>query len=356
MINPALEAGVHQTSSFTAEPDEPATRVLCTVEREEPTLSGRVGRETEGNSTGEKSGQAGLASAHRQTGSGSPRRSHSAKMQKRGVPPAGASGSPPLSPQLRRTRARRAHPPHTSARLRGSPRPEDPRAAAPTYPATRTAHRGPRTAAASCRTWSPTGLLPSASGGRKGPRRVRIPNFLGATRGVAAAPSDCASETEGSDPGRMGQAALRRRRAADQDLDSLQRPPHGDSGPAAAALSPPAPAPSAPARRGRTLSAARCPLQQAGLRTRALRMRTRGGVGERGRNAAPAPPARLEPVRAPAGCRSADTSGRSQRKQQPIGVSDLRPPTCGARLESGSRLMGRGESQGLGALSFSISP
>lgn len=181
MINPALEAGVHQTSSFTAEPDEPATRVLCTVEREEPTLSGRVGRETEGNSTGEKSGQAGLASAHRQTGRGSPRRSHSAKMQKRGVPPAGASGSPPLSPQLRRTRARRAHPPHTSARLRGSPRPEDPRAAAPTYPATRTAHRGPRTAAASCRTWSPAGLLPSAGGGRKGPRRVRIPNFLGAS-------------------------------------------------------------------------------------------------------------------------------------------------------------------------------
>lgn len=77
---------MHQTSSFTAEPDEPATRVLCTVEREEPTLSGRVGRETEGNSTGEKSGQAGLASAHRQTGRGSPRRSQSARVQKRGSP------------------------------------------------------------------------------------------------------------------------------------------------------------------------------------------------------------------------------------------------------------------------------
>lgn len=55
---------------------------------------------------------------------------------------------------------------------------------------------------------------------------------------MAAAPRDYASETEGSGPGRMGQAALRRRRAADQDLDSLQRPPHGDSGTAAAALSP----------------------------------------------------------------------------------------------------------------------
>lgn len=320
---------MHQTSRFTAEPDEPATRVLCTVE-EKPTLSGRVGRKTEGNSTGEKSGQAGLASAHRQTGRGSPRRSHSAKMQKRGVPQAGSSGSPPLSPQLRRTRARRAHPPHTSARLRGSPRPEDPRAAAPTYPATRTAHRGPRTAAASCRTWSPAGRLPSGGGGRKGPRRVRIPNFLGASRGVAAAPSDCASETEGSGPGRMGQAALRRRRAADQDLDSLQRPPHGDSGPAAAALSPPAPAPSAPARRGRTPSAARCPLQQAGLRTRALRMRTRGGVGERGRNAAPAPPARLEPVRAPAGAGARIPVGgvreNNSQSASPISVRRLAGP------------------------------
>lgn len=50
------------------------------------------------------------------------------------------------------------------------------------------------------------------------------------------------------------------------------------------------------------------------------------------------------------------TSGRGHEREQPIGVSDLRPPTCGARLESGSGRTGRGESQGLGALSFSISP
>lgn len=33
--------GLHQTSSFAAEPDEPVARLLCTLEREEPTLSGR---------------------------------------------------------------------------------------------------------------------------------------------------------------------------------------------------------------------------------------------------------------------------------------------------------------------------
>lgn len=179
------------------------------------------------------------------------------------------SGGPPswrkrlpttLSPQLRRTRARRAHPPHTSARLCGSPRPEDPR---PRRLRTQQhaqhieGHvRQPRLVEHGLR--QDGYLVRAAVEKDRDGSGYPIPRSL--ARGVAAAPSDCASETEGSGPGRMGQAALRRRRAADQDLDSLQRPPHGDSGPAAAALSPPAPAPSAPARRGHTLSAARCPL------------------------------------------------------------------------------------------------
>jgi hypothetical protein len=154
---------VYRTSSFAAEPDEPETRILCTVQREEPTLPVRVGRETEGNSTGENRGQAGLDSAHRQTGRESPRWSQSVGCRSGDHPhphPAPAPRAAQTAPHnsLRshrrtRARARRAHPPHTGARLRL----EDPRAAAPTYPATRKSHRGPRTAAASCRTWSPAG-------------------------------------------------------------------------------------------------------------------------------------------------------------------------------------------------------
>lgn len=165
---------MHQTSSFTAEPDEPATRVLCTVEREEPTLSGRVGRETEGNSTGEKSGQAGLASAHRQAGG-----AHAGARVQRcrsGGPPSWRKRLPTtLSAAAAHARAPGTPTPHQCAAPRQSP-PGRPPAAAPTYQATRTAHPGPRTAAASCRTWSPVGRLPSAGGGGKGPRRVRIPN------------------------------------------------------------------------------------------------------------------------------------------------------------------------------------
>lgn len=177
---------VYRTSSFEAEPEEPETRILCPVQREEPTLPVRVGWEIEGNSTGENRGQAELDSAHRQTGRESPRWSQSAGCRSGDHPPPPpspgppgcANGSPQLSPQPpahARARARRAHPPHTGARLRL----EDPRAAAPTYPATRKSHRGPRTAAASCRTWSPAGwchhLVRAAGGTDRGGPDTQFP-------------------------------------------------------------------------------------------------------------------------------------------------------------------------------------
>lgn len=61
--------------------------------------------------------------------------------------------------------------------------------------------------------------------------------------------------------------------------------------------------------------------------------------GRRGRNAAPAPPARLEPVRAPAGCRSAPpvggaTSADSQ-SASPISVRRLAGPA--SNLGAGGR-------------------
>lgn len=128
------------------------------MQREEPTLPVRVGRETEGNSTGENRGQA----AHRQTGRKSPRWSQSAGCRSGSPPtPPAAQAAPHNSPRSCGARTR-VHAGHTHPTpVRGSAavplRPEAPRAAAPTYPATRKSHRGPRTAAASCRTWSRAG-------------------------------------------------------------------------------------------------------------------------------------------------------------------------------------------------------
>lgn len=163
------------------------------MQREEPTLPVRVGRETEGNSTGENRGQA----AHRQTGRKSPRWSQSAGCRSRGPPhaPGCASGSPQLSPQLRRThaRARRAHPPHTGARLRGSPPP-------PGSPPGRGAYVPSNTQITSRTTYGSRVLsnmvtgwtmsLPGAGGGWKRPRRSRYPIPRSPALGMAAAPSD----------------------------------------------------------------------------------------------------------------------------------------------------------------------
>lgn len=89
-------------------------------------------------------------------------------MQKRGVP-----RTPPPTPGLSkrlphnslsscgaRTRAHAGHTHPTPERGSAAsfpPARKTPGAAAPTYPATRTPHPGPRTAAASCRTWSRAG-------------------------------------------------------------------------------------------------------------------------------------------------------------------------------------------------------
>lgn len=174
---------VYRTSSFAAEPNEPETRILCTVQREEPTLPVRVGWEIEGNSTGENRGQAELDSAHQQTGRESPRWSQSAGCRSGDhpppppspCPPGCANGSPQLSPQP---------PAHARSRTPGTPTPHR-CAAPPGRPPGRGAYVPSNTQITSRATYGSrvlsnmvTGWMvspPGASGGRNRPRRSRYP-------------------------------------------------------------------------------------------------------------------------------------------------------------------------------------
>lgn len=173
-------------------------------------------------------------------------------------------------------RTRQAHPPtlrgsagvpahKTPARIQAHPsraRAHTPLGpAARTYPATRRAHRGPRTAAASCQTWSPPGLRAAhGAAGWRPRRRVLEPS----PRAV-----DGSSRTEESSRGRTGA----RRRSDSQQWrpgplpsqlpQTLSRRPRrlrASRGNSVAS----SPSGSALAFPGYWLSRSRSPLQQAG--------------------------------------------------------------------------------------------
>lgn len=167
---------MHPISSFETEPDEPATRLLYSRGRSPPCLLEWTGKQDRSKgrsaeaSTASKQGwaqrtggrQAGISG---QTGAGEQAAKQGparAAQLARASRTAARARHTPLTP----LRARPARKPRPAAQHAPGARAHTPLGPAPrTYPATRRAHRGPRTAAASCQTWSRP-ALPGAGGGQ----------------------------------------------------------------------------------------------------------------------------------------------------------------------------------------------
>lgn len=169
---------MHQTSRFATKPDEPVTRLPYSREGKSPPSGLGVKGETEDRRARDGAQRreqrpSRVGSAHRRATNSSGHAGAGVRAAKRG--PRAAETAPSVSPGTARASGTHTPPPHARPRLSPSPLPADthpqptgsttPRArahtplrpAARTYPATRRAHRGPRTAAASCQTWSRRG-------------------------------------------------------------------------------------------------------------------------------------------------------------------------------------------------------